>query len=379
MMDKYKYKVKITGHTPVIHFEKNISAPALRPTELKSKLDKFLLRKGYKNLSVKTPDGKKEYFDYKIKINNINIDHSKSRPINKNDKLPFFFGNMGDDYTNGDKRLVFVKEAEIEFFSFNTEIIKAIKDNFKLFLSITNFGTRQNKGYGSFSLDKVVVYPNTYKIVINKSNYNEVMKDMEIFYKFIRSGINLSQRRSSPFYIKPAIWKYFIEKNIVWEKKAIKRRCFQNKLNEQAIEHNNDEILTSEGEERIVRDVLGLSTSQDWRSYRVKVEKENPHIKRFKSPLFFKYIKNPNAYTVYVSEEKRAEEKLNTFLNKPFRIEAGRCSFDLNVVEEFDVNDFLNWLYKNKNTIVDELSNGVISNEYRILKRILNDMKKVGK
>ena len=371
----FKNTFSLVSHTPVIHFEK-LSKLALRPTELKSKFDKFLIFNNYVSEDKIHKDTQnRKYLKYKVKIKNIKI--SSKEDIQKNDRfIPFYFGNMGDDYQSGDKKLVFFDNIDIEFFSFDTELLEVINNRFEEFIAITNFGTRQNKGYGSFYIkDKQYKnFINGYKFHIAINDYKKAMSQVETFYKFLRSGINLP-RPSKPFYTKPVIWKYFNEKGIVWEKKAIKRRCLNDKLNEQKNKHNNSDILVSEGAEKIVRDLLGLSTSQSWRSYGINVIKEG-EIKRFKSPIMFKFIKNGDGYDVYFWNEKRNEEKLKDFCGKTFRINAGRCNFELDVAD-FDLDHFLNWLYNGKKTILSKLSDDVEAKEYKIIDEILNNLKKV--
>ena len=372
-MKDFLLKFTLSSHTPLIHFEK-LSTLALRPTELKSKLDKFLIYNNYiDSLKIQKSADTKRYLKYKVKIKNIKLKNKKD--IIKNDrKIPFYFGNMGKDYESGDKKLVFIESVDIEFFTFDKELLKVIKDKFEEFIAITNFGTRQNKGYGSFYIkDKQFNenYIKGYKVTLKAANYEKAMKDFEIFYKFIRSGINFNS-----FYTKPVIWKYFNDRGIVWEKKAIKRRCFNDKLEYQQNIHNNADILSSRGEEKIVRDLLGLSTSQQWRTYGITVLKENKEIKRFKSPLMIKFIQNGNNYDVYFWNENRKEEKLEDFCGKIFNIQAGSCEFNLQVAE-FNLDNFLNWIYDNKNTLLSILSQDKNSREYRIINNILQNLQKV--
>jgi len=376
-MKDFVLKFTLASHTPIIHFEK-LPTLALRPTELKSKLDKFLIHNNYINSSKiqESTDGKK-YLKYKVKIKNIKIKDKKN--IEKNDRnVPFYFGNMGNDYHTGDKKLVFIESVDIEFFTFDKELLRVIKDKFEEFIAITNFGTRQNKGYGSFYIkDKQFNenYIKGYKVTLKAANYEKAMKDFETFYKFIRSGINLP-RKSNSFYTKPAIWKYFNEQGIVWEKKAIKRRCLNDKLEYQQNIHNNADILSSRGEEKIVRDLLGLSTSQQWRSYNITVLKDNQEIKRFKSPLMIKFIKNGSNYDVYFWNENRKEEKLEDFCGKTFHIQARSCRFDLQVAE-FNLDEFLTWMYNKRNSLLATLSQDRQEREYKIIDNILKNLQKV--
>ncbi len=76
-------------HTPIIHFQPEQSGATLRATELKPKLDRFLIEK-VDNLPIKTTkDGKRRYLDYKVKIE-PNLSGST-----KIKKSSLYFGNMG--------------------------------------------------------------------------------------------------------------------------------------------------------------------------------------------------------------------------------------------------------------------------------------------
>ena len=374
---KFKAVFSLESHTPLIHFE-NSNILGLRPTELKSKFDKFLINNDYVPSSkIITSDDGKKYLKYKVKLKNIIKDIQQINRNNRREETyPFYFGNMGNDYHNGDKKLVFFENIDVEFFCLDKELLSIIKKRFEEFISITNFGTRQNKGYGSFYLDKEYdeKYIKGYKVFISNDDYKKAMNQVELFYKFLRSGINLP--RSNPFYTKPAIWKYFNEQGIVWEKKAIKSHCFENQLHTQQQTHNYPDILVDDGDEKIVRDLFGLSVAQDWKSYEVTVTKENQDIKRFKSPLMFKFIKRANGYDVYIFKENRKEEKLEDFCGKSFVVNAGNCSFNLEVAE-FDLEIFLDWVYKRRRNLLSQLSSDTNTKEYSVINKILNSLKRV--
>ena len=150
-MSNFKLEFKLKQHTPLIHFQHDQSGATLRATELKPKLDKFLIKHVFKNDFQKYKhflvgyDGKqkkpsdKDAFDYKVKI----------------------FPNGLPAITKPNKFLYFAKEHKMVSYesltliitsfhnAFLTEINKKLGD----FLLITNFGTRSSKGYGSFVLE----------------------------------------------------------------------------------------------------------------------------------------------------------------------------------------------------------------------------------
>lgn len=356
----------LTAHTPLIHFENHAEA-TLRGSELKPKFDKFLIQRGFGDLAKETESGRR-YFDYRVTIkSSAKLLREKIEPT-KRANIPLFFGNIGDEYPRHPKYFVSA-DIEVNFFSWNKILIGLIKAEFPKFLASTNFGTRSSKGYGSFFIKDSFFDPNLieadhiYKIQIAAKKHPNELKELDIFYKFLRSGFNLKNSNGdTTFYAKPAIFAYAKRKHMTWEKRAIKRHCFADKLEEQETNHPNSDALKEWGDEYIIRDLLGLSTSQDWgKEYNnIYVEKEHPQIKRFKSPIIFKPIKNGNnKYDVYFWVEKRSEERLEEFLNQTFTIKAGSCNFKLSTPPEFDMENFLAYLLKvdPNNLIPDQYQN----------------------
>ncbi|HIC77953.1 MAG TPA: hypothetical protein EYP02_02105, partial [Sulfurovum sp.] len=89
-MSKFKLEFSLKQHTPLIHFQSEQFGATLRATELKPKLDRFLLEH-VKGIPFKENTNGHRSLDYKVKVE---VDKSKSTPIDKRD--PLFFGNMGD-------------------------------------------------------------------------------------------------------------------------------------------------------------------------------------------------------------------------------------------------------------------------------------------
>ena len=340
----------LTAHTPLIHFENHAEA-TLRGSELKPKFDKFLIQRGFGDLAKEAESGKR-YFDYRVTIKPSKILLRKKIKPAKRANIPLFFGNMGDEYKKHPKYFV-SSDVEVKFFSWNKVLIDLIEVEFPKFLASTNFGTRSSKGYGSFFIKERAFDPNLieadhiYKIQIAAKKHPNELKELDIFYKFLRSGFNLKdQNGETTLYAKPVIFAYAKRERMTWEKRAIKQHCFEDDLQIQLNVHPNSDALKEWGEEYIIRDLLGLSTEQQWMSYGVSVKKEHPHIKRFKSPIIFKPIKNGKGYDVYFWVEKRSEERLEEFLDETFTIRAGSCSFELSTPPEFDMEDFLAYLLK---------------------------------
>ena len=152
-MSDFKASFTLIQHTPIIHFQSEQHGATLRATELKPKLDKFLIENEPTLKTLKNANGHLS-LDYKITLRAV----SKSKlEIDKKD--PLFFGNMkpremsDDEFEKTKKFFVENKEVQLEFFSFDASIIEAIRRHLEAFFCMTNFGTRQSKGFGSFTID----------------------------------------------------------------------------------------------------------------------------------------------------------------------------------------------------------------------------------
>lgn len=358
-MSNFKVEFTLKQHTPIIHFQSEQHGATLRATELKPKLDTFLKKYAFNDKSQEYKEyliKDKEAFDYKI-----SIDQDISKDMNIDKKVSMFFGNMGDGkdkkYKHNSKNL------KIIIFSYKPELLKVIEQYFEIFLSITNFGTRQSKGYGSFYLDNRKFDKNIIPYKVYSFSTNDWEKDIKLLYSFLRQGINLPNRDGTRFYCKPAIFSYAKSKGWTWDKKAIKREYFSDKIANQkgdAVEYQSDTSY-------LLRDLFGLSSEQSWMSYRTTISKENSDIDRFKSPMTFKIVDN----IVYFWVNETIEE----ILNKEFKIQSSkRGNLKLKTPKEFDFNEFLDYSF-NINLSQHIQSEYHSQSEYAVLSKIFKEIK----
>lgn len=368
-MSNFKVEFTLKQHTPIIHFQSGQAGATLRATELKPKLDRYLIKYVFKNDESQYKkylvDKDRDALNYQVKIEAIDNKISTIETLDyrgKEQSDPLFFGNMGDGEK---KKFALAKELKIEFISFIPEVTKAIKENFEAFLAQTNFGTRQSKGFGSFYLDKSFdksLIP--YKVYSFSSN--KFKSDIKLLYSFLRQGINLP-RGKEIFYAKPAIFTYAVSKNMTWDKKAIKQHFFANELRADGQKYDNNSPVNFTGQNSyLLRDLFGLSSEQSWMSYRATIKKEHNEINRFKSPLTFKVINNQVFFW--------ANESVQKILNKTFKIiSKGNKPLDLATPKEFCFDDFfayvktidlskhINQQFHNTNTFKDltRILNGI--------------------
>ncbi len=380
-MSNSKFKVEFTlkQHTPIIHFQSDQIGATLRASELKPKFDRFLLET-QQDLPFRKNSSGKLSLNYKVKID--------AKRVIRNDIEPrdsLFFGNMKqkgidqEEYERNKKYFVKNETINIEFFSFEPQILKSIEDNFQAFISQTNFGTRQSKGFGSFYLydeenkksktfDKSLILYKVYNF--NTQNWKE---DIKLLYQFLRQGINYPNR----FYSKPAIFTYAIQKKWTWDKKAVKQHFFSRELQVQQKDYDSISPTNFEGKQSyLLRDLFGLSSDQMWgKPYNVSIKKndnqsdDKKKIDRFKSPITFKVIDNQVHFW--------ANNSVVDILNKSFKISV-KDNKPLNLTtptsKEFNFDEFFEYV----KTI--DLSKHIDSKfhkekEFSSLKRILDSIK----
>jgi hypothetical protein len=381
-MSDYKLEFTLRQHTPLIHFQGEQHGATLRATELKPKLDRFLLEKEPELIRYKK--GKEgEALDYKIRIT-VNVD---ATTVAQNDDLvdPLYFAGRKpsfddftaeermekeEDFEKNRKKFSFNKDdIVITISSFKPDLLKYIQKYFPYFMARNNFGTRQSKGFGSFFLNATPInefLPSpAYYFEVPTTNQKMLRSYIDIFYRFIRSGINHKwadrenrRRQYTIFYAKSLLWDYARTKNITWDKKAIKSHFFSDKLNDPT-DSDVAHYTAGHGTERLVRDMLGLSSEQSWYSYRDTVFKKGtsliednatgtikPKITRFKSPITFKPILTENGYRIYFYPEHIPA----SFKEETFQITTANTNRELPLQawREFDLNDYLDHIYKFK-------------------------------
>ncbi len=373
-MSEFILTFKLIQHTPLIHFQHNQKGATLRATEMKPKLDRFIIET-IKEIPRDWFVGKGDHpaLDYKLNIEtagvkrsyiiNNHLSDTDKKNIQKNKAIPLapspYFADA-EHIKNGnlhkvrkgiigiiydEKRKECDYEISIYFFSFNPEILKVIDSHFRIFLFLNNFGTRQSKGFGSFSLKDTSrrEYEDLLKkeTIVYYKKTNEPLKTINNDYTKIKSG---------PQFSKPLLSQYFTEKKIAnWEKGIIIRDLVQN------IGNPEKRVYDNKGEYQFIRALLGLADSYHYpkRHHKSEVETvyiewipgdkyennkeyiENNKIERFQSPITFKVFEN----FVYVI----SNNSYKSMLGQKFRFysDLDKKGIVLTVPEKFEINDFL--------------------------------------
>ena len=340
--------------TPMWHFQGAFDDCCLRATEVKPKLDRFLLAKLDKGellvngCALTSRDGvpstwwaneDKTAFNYKMRISaeSRRIIESQvpdldrrtgqqktdrnGKPVFRN-LYPIYFARVGADET-GDMELVRMSGIRVELIVSDDRLAECIAPIIPAFFASHSFGARQDKGFGCFRVSGAgstgQLSGASYYFVVPACNnsedkYQSLFQHINYFHKVIRSGVN-----ERGCYVKSMMYHYAKDKGDDWDKPVIRtafnftnnvyksicgkmdsRRPVRPQLSE---EYNQCKDLI--GKKNLYRDALGLSTSQDWISYGNKVKtslsgNESEEV-RFKSPVDYRPVPTTDGgFIVYI-------------------------------------------------------------------------------
>jgi hypothetical protein len=460
----YKLEVTLKQHTPLIHFQHDQAGATLRATEVKPKLDKFILtRLGNGNFEdgvkfAKTNEwvisGQEESLNFKTKITPIGNKAkyiiasrlSKNQPTLLKDEgysvietSPYFaqekeysqlFEKMDRNNKHSDYKFrldykeklnslsklgIQYDKIELDLKSFNSLLIDNIMDILPEFFVIENFGTRNGKGFGSFTVvsikkngvevpfkEKIDVwllrnYAIVYKKSIgNQSPFNSIYKD----YKLMKSGYGRFENPEK--YQKSLLFLFFAQKNQRWEKRWFKKQINphtqagksfsdfalkqdkhygspidvnlkQNWDDSQCYNNKIDNYL-------YIRALLGLSEAFDFltidtkKKISIKLNFDKNNLERYKSPVIFKIIENniyllanDNIPTNFLHDHsptfsmyKKENDKLIENSKIDFGIETS-----IKIPPSFSLKDFLSFCM-DKNDKINAKINGYSPLKYNL-------------
>lgn len=399
----YKLEFTLKQHTPIIHFQHGQDGATLRATEVKPKLDRYLIEKlelvgnngkpkaEYKSWFIN--DGKDhQSLDYKIRIESIGSTNCKDANYTENNQgkfrpnFPCIFGNV--ETKNEWHYLTWTNVIVLSIQCYDVKLKDKICTQINSFLLLNSFGFRQSKGFGSYYL---IESSNHYIRPINKyhfsvdvsgiaddfTKYTKLFKVIDLFYKTLRSGINTSN--FGGIYFKSLMFMYAKSERFhqQWDKRTIREHFYQDHptyrdVKGRRINDSNGTVHYDKGRNgnMLFRDLMGLSTEQDWMNYgKMKKDKNgnsilnkgqvsygtdlitksalNGEIDRFKSPITFKPIKRENVdiYDVYLIPNSIPSD----FLNKTFTVSSSTSNarnLNMTTPAEFILDDYLDFCFK---------------------------------
>ncbi len=335
MAEFSSYKLELEAQSPLIHFQSNEAGCTIRASEVKPKLDRFLLQKA-ENKKIDLKDCKikdRNALDYKMQI----IEKGASEIIDLKD-YPIFYGNSGNGEENKMKKGVFSNPTVIIIF-FHEKLRTLINENIVEFFYVTNFGTMQNKGFGSYKpiiknevkeeqiMDWLMGKYETSKAwkfpdIKGDKDKNERCKSqmtwIKKFYGIMKSGQNYGgYERSYLFeYMHKNIAKAPNTENI---KKSIDNEKAWMKQNEIAPIYSKDNKNGCDkhdklnGNSRYVRGFFGMASTQIWQSEKerknITISGDKAGIERIPSPVYFKIINNNIFFVIENIDDELYDKK----------------------------------------------------------------------
>ncbi len=356
-MYDWQKEYKLVQHTPLIHFQHSEPHACLRATEVKPKLDRFLIEQLEKDVRFGdgrwkkwfVGDGSQQSFDYMMRITpnseQVERTHSIERAIAKIENQDYkrfhgihknYFGNMASEKKREEKKKAIRETFKESLFykdgltltirCFIPELLTFIDEHIRGFFMMHNFGTRQRKGFGSFTVDintepnapkgfdLVRKYcPNAYYCKLDDNVSADALLDaVWVLSAFLKSGFN----RGEGNYVRGFVFRYFQrEKNPLANDKAfVKQKVLLNVYNEAT----RGEHLHPYGNNvryRYVRGLLGTNensrfcrnprggTREDRTVHNIYIHSAEG-VERFPSPLLFK----PIGKFVFILPQKMPDE-----------------------------------------------------------------------
>lgn len=277
----YKLEFTLKQHTPIIHFQHYQEGATLRASEVKPKLDRFIMTQigkekipkdwfsiadrdslAYKlvilpiksdkyivanRMSGGAPGQKRvltnagwnciefsSYFAQEKEIGELfinNITKENNKKVNHFQLVNDFQIKVTKLKTLG---LFTADDLKIRFTCYNEALKRAIAEHLISFFISHNFGTRQTKGFGCFlpknitDQDIIKYLKENKKIkgifkLSNSSSFESKLKKINDDYTRLKRG------ESYPIYQKSELWEYLCTKQrLSWEKKAIKMHIKSN-------------------------------------------------------------------------------------------------------------------------------------------------------
>lgn len=398
MSNPFSATFMVQQHTPLIHFQHEQDGATLRATELKPKLDAYIISRLLKiplsevikskdekgketknDLLSRIPDkswlvGKGEpghlALNYKIKIKTPTADpiryvigsyipkHRQQEYQEQGfkilDKTPYFADNQGlkEGNTASIKQGLLYKEPlELSITCFVPGLLPKIVEEIPYVFAYENFGTRQSKGFGSFTPTSIRSAENFEDLLRVHEDYKEALKltvkgdlykafqTIDSEYKILKGGFGKEESQMK---------LYFEDRGIEWEKEIIKRRLIGGRGNRKSDNYTNAR------DPKYVRVLLGLAELYEFPQKRAKVNIKpiNNDIQRFRSPITVKIFQDRVGYHLYLLSPKALPQVI---LNAEYEfILNSQESITLKAPEEFDIKDFLqnhvdeNWSYINE-------------------------------
>lgn len=295
---KFSLSFMLKQHTPLIHFQHDQAGATLRATEVKAKLDRFILERlqqvapaiynEYHSVinPVNFPIDGKVRSNYKLRIRASNVQTITVKTFfttRDRDSIPESERTIGSYF--GEFKGTTSDQVTIEIFSFNSTLRQLVFEALKYFFLFETSGCRGSKGFGCFSwdtwseadIDREIRNGTTlFSQIWRKENQNgstDSLAKIHEGYQILKSGKNIPNNPNA--YRKSKLFVEMCKTGIGWEKRWIKKHITKKSFElPDIVYYQNDPIRCGdmrndwdddkEKEYRYIRAVLGLADNHEY-------------------------------------------------------------------------------------------------------------------
>ena len=376
--------------TPMIHFQSFEEGATVRASEVKPKLDRFLIiqlggeNKIPKEWWIDWNNEKKEpnhhALAYKMRITAKGKNDALAHPVTETSKrangreigkgIGAYFFDDKNRYKSS-----YYKNIELTIICFNEQLMKKIDNYIISFFALHNFGLRQNKGFGSFiigdnlkkSYESAVAQSSGFYLELKSSDTTEILNTINDFWKKIKNG---KSKQDGGMYVRSFLMKkYFghltstIHLN---EKKAMKtvmQSCglkldydSPNGLAAYDNDRNNKiekmdltgESLSSLIRPEYIRGILGFAQYYEFRNveladdkykdkkFNIRFDLDGEVIERFSAPVTFKPIIGNEKTDIFINFNNDALEQLEKLCTTSITLKCCRSDKPRHNENQFD-------------------------------------------
>lgn len=380
-------KVTLKQHTPLVHFQPGQYGATLRASEVKPKLDRFILAKlgngDYEIGKIIAKDngwligkGQHPALNYKMRIKPFDEQDVALKIQGPNDDrkyttsdFPMLLSNMGGKEEQTRLANLVLYDFVIMTIIVNDEkMSRKLRELLPTFFANTNFGQRSSKGYGSFTVFK---FNNEKPIMWNAASYynsgcpmmsfivedsnilekqRKIFGTLDFYWKCMKAGINYTKKDNPAFekrYIKSYLYYYLNRllgnndsEHKTWEKRKIKERFNLGRVGANTEPNYHQAIFA--------RALLGCPDKYSYGSREVKVEhlmnENEKKISRIPSPIYLKPICIGNKVRIYILFDQSIVNHLNEIDNKTFRMTYNHNHLDLNLEVYLNEDNYMDFI-----------------------------------
>lgn len=311
----------LLAQTPMIHFQPTQSGAALRASEVKPKLDRYLFRQYGKEIPKNwRMAGQPTALNYQLRLLPLGGEKPGKPHISQ---CKAYFGNMG----GGDQMDLVYRDLRLEINCFIPELLEFLDAQIGSFFVLQNFGTRQTKGFGGFLIREktdedqagAIIRQNCphffYADLPRNISVADRLNDALAVYNFLKTGTNQTRYRDGFYqfpkrYIKGYALRAFLPRDVGGDKAFIKANVVPSKISRPMERTEPYPSYT------FIRALLGLADHYDFRDDmrgketvnivhfegtevrdgRLYIPEESIRdslgIKRFPSPILIKVFRN---------------------------------------------------------------------------------------